>query len=323
MLKRSVVSLLLLFGAVTSHAAEFHWKNDAATGADTLMFGETPVIRYMRAYDPSTEKRREETYKVYHHVFSPQSGALITKGAGGKFPHHRGLYVGWNKTQFEDQNLDFWHCRKGEHFEHKAMMKQTAAANSGSMTAAIQWIDREGKVVISEQRTITVTRIKVSNGPAWQIDWSTILETRRGDIKLRGDRQHSGFQFRAAQSVADANSARYIRPANQPQQPEAFQVSDKKDPDKHVDLGWFAMTCEIDGKRNTVEYFEYGAPNQSHYSERPYGRFGAFYEADITEVNPIKMTYRVIVSEGKAPTRDEIQKRYDAFRRNPFGSRAK
>jgi hypothetical protein len=316
MFKRSTLALAVLLGALSTQAAEFHWKNDSPAGADTLMYGDKPVIRYMRAYDPSTKERREETYKVFHHVFAPQSGGLITKGAGGKFPHHRGLYVGWNKTQFEDQNLDFWHCRKGEHFEHREVLKQSADHKSGSMTAAIKWIDRESKEVIVEQRTVTVTRIKASNGPAWQIDWSTILESRRGDIKLRGDRQHAGFQFRAAQSVADANGARYIRPAKQPQQPEAFQVNDRTDPDKHVDLGWLAMTCEIDDNRHTIEYFERGAPNPSRYSERPYGRFGAFFEADLTESNPIKMTYRVIVSEGPAPTGSEIQKRYNAFRKS-------
>ena len=323
MLKKCPLALALLLGALSTHADEFRWKNDAPTGADTLMYGDKPVIRYMRAYDPSTKERREETYKVYHHVFAPKSGAPITKGAGGKFPHHRGLYVGWNKTQFEDQNLDFWHCRKGEHFEHRKVLKQSADSKSGSMTAAIGWIDREGKEVITERRTVTVTRVKTSNGPAWQIDWSTVLESRRGDIKLRGDRQHAGFQFRAAQSVADANGALYIRPAKQPQQPEAFQVNDRTDPDKHVDLGWLAMTCEIDGQRNTIEYFEMGAPNPSRYSERPYGRFGAFFEADLTESAPLKMTYRIIISEGPAPSGKEIQKRYDAFRKSRPGERKK
>lgn len=319
MLKKSILFLTVLFGSLASYADEFHWSNDKNAGTATLMFGDQSVIRYMHAYDPSTKDRREETYKVYHHVFGPKSGVRITKGHGGKYPHHRGLYVGWNKTQFEDQNLDFWHCRQGEHFEHQGILRQNADQKSGSMTADIRWIDREGKDVIVEERTIDVSRIEVTNGSAWQIDWSTILQSKRGDIKLRGDRQHSGFQFRAAQAVADANSARYIRPENHPQQPEAYQVNDRTDPDKHIDLGWLAMTYELDGKRYTIEYFEHGAPNASRYSERPYGRFGAYYEADITEAEPISMFYRVIVSEGKAPSRDEIQKRYGAFQNDMSG----
>ena len=137
---------------------------------------------------------------------------------------------------------------------------------------------------------------------------------KRGEIVLDGDRQHAGFQYRAAQDVAESNNATYVRPAGFPQQPAPFQVSDKTDPNGHTNLGWFAMSYEIDGKRYNVEYLEDpSVPEPSRYSERPYGRFGAFFDTKFDESKPLEMKYRVIVSEGKTPTQAEVQKHYDEF----------
>src|SRR5262249_33101933 len=118
----------------------------------------------------------------------------------------------------------------------------------------------------------------------------------------------------AANAVAEKNSATYLRPANFPEQPNAFEVADATDPDKHIDLGWLAMTYEIDGKSYTVGYFEDpSVPKPSRYSERPYGRFGAFFKTKLKPDAPLPMKYRVIVTTEAKPTRDVWQKRYDAF----------
>lgn len=316
--------LLLFVSAVLGGSAPlgadekpgFRWENDAEAGTADLYFGEEPVVRYMYAYDPSTPERQHETYKTYHHVFGPGTGAKITKGPGGLYTHHRGLYVGWNKTQFNGQSLDFWHCRKGEHLKHEKFLEMQAGADHGTMTAEIHWNDAEGEPVIVERRTVTVRAIRPegASGHAWQIDWQTVLESRRGEIRLDGDRQHAGFQYRAHNDVADSNGARFIRPENFPQQPEAVQVGDAGDPPAHIDLGWFAMTYERDGQRYTVEYMEHPAlPKPSLFSERPYGRFGAFWKATLTPEEPLAMHYRVVVSSGPAPDSGAIQARYDAF----------
>ena len=312
----AILTLTSTARAADAKERGFHWeKNEEQKTAD-LKYGDQPVLRYMHAYDPSSKARLDETYKVYHHVFGPGTGTLITKGAGGLFPHHRGLYVGWNKTQAGGQSYDFWHCTKGAHQKHVAFKEMTGDAESGTMTAEIHWNDADGKPVIVESRTVTVSKVPASGAPGygWQIDWSTKLESRRGEIELTGDRQHAGFQYRAAQSVAESKGARYVRPEAFPQQPEAVQVGDSGDPPAHINLGWFAMTSEIDGKRYTVEYFEDPSlPKPSLYSERPYGRFGAFFKAKLTEEKPLEMQYRLVVTTGETPERDAIQKRYDEF----------
>lgn len=296
--------------------AGFTWKKQPEKKVADLYYSGTPVLQYVYPYDDSSADSLHDTYKVFHHVYGPGSKAIITKGPGGKYTHHRGLYVGWNKTKFDGKELDFWHCKAGAHLRHAKFIEMKGDIDSGTMTSEIHWNDAKGKPVIQETRKVTVTPLKVATSkvPAWQIDWQTTLESKRGEINLGGDRQHAGFQFRAAQAVAESNNATYVRPKVFPQQPAPFQVSDRKDPNGHVNLGWFAMTYEIDGKRYNIEYFENpDVPKPSRYSERPYGRFGAFFSTTFNEKKPLKMKYRIIVSEGETPTQAEIQKRYDQF----------
>ncbi len=308
--------MLSVFVLITSSclpAERFAWVTDEKAGTSDLMYGDRPVIRYMFAFDTSTKERTQETYKVFHHVFGPSSGRRITKGPGGKYTHHRGLFIGWNKTAFGDgKRYDFWHCKNGAQLRHIRFVQQQADDDHGTMTAEIHWNEPDGQIVLREQRTVTVRKEPVSGG--WQIDWSTKLESQVGDVQLAGDRQHAGFQFRADQAVADANGATYLRPMAFSQQPKAIQVGDKGNPPPHINLGWFAMTYQLDGQRYTVEYFDHpNLPKPALFSERPYGRFGTYFKTELTKSKPLEMKYRLVVSQGDAPSVQSIQARYDAF----------
>lgn len=313
---RFVVLTTLLCGSIASvcasNKAGFHWKNDEKAGTADLFFEDQPVIRYMYAYDTSTETRAHETYKVFHHVYGPDSKTIITKGPHGKYTHHRGLYVGWNKTGFEGKTADFWHCTKGVHQRHSKFLYIDGNENEGAMTAVISWNEADGNPVILEAREVHVRKEPTTGG--WQIDFRSALTPQRvGDITLNGDRQHAGFQFRAAQPVADSNGGTYLRPKSFPQGEAAIQVGDKGNPPAHINLGWFALSYELKGQRYTVEYFDNpNLPKPALFSERPYGRFGTFFKATLKADAPLEMKYRVIVGRGK-PSVDAVQARYDAF----------
>ena len=90
----------VLFGPATkTDRAGFHWSDKEGKSRE-LVFAERPVLRYMHErLDNSTPERRGETYKIYHHVFDPRGTKLVTKGPGGLFPHHRGLFYGFNRIQ--------------------------------------------------------------------------------------------------------------------------------------------------------------------------------------------------------------------------------
>lgn len=308
-------------GMTTLSAADtpLTWKDDAHAGTTDLLWGDAPVLRYMYDYLPATPETLHDTYKVYHHVFDPVTGTRLTKGPGGQFTHHRGIFLAWNKTGYEGKSDDFWHCTKGAHQRHIKFLKLEAGTEQKPLTAEfvaeIGWNDADGKPVIIEQRGLTITLTPGDNGAfTTQIDVRSTLNSQRGPITLEGDRQHAGLQYRADQSVAVANSATYIRPANFPQEPKAIEVGDADNPPRHSNLGWFAMTYPLAEKTYTVEYLEDPAlPKPSLFSERPYGRFGAFFKTAIDTDKPLTLNYRFFIRGGTPPTSAEIQQRYEAF----------
>ena len=70
-------------------------------------------------------------------------------------------------------------------------------------------------------------------------------------MKLDGDPQHAGFQFRASQDVADktAKQTYYLRPDGK-DEPGKFRnwPGDKE----HVDLPWYALSFVLDDQRYTA-----------------------------------------------------------------------
>src|SRR5262245_2981597 len=73
----------------------FAWTDKSGEHAD-LAFAGRPVLRYMYSpLDESSKEARAATMKVFHHVYDPTGQRLVTKGPGGLFPHHRGLFYGF------------------------------------------------------------------------------------------------------------------------------------------------------------------------------------------------------------------------------------
>ena len=65
-----------------------------------IFAGDKPRLRYMHKFDVSTPALKHDHYKPYCHVLAPDGKSYITKGPGGKFTHHRGMFLGWNKIVF-------------------------------------------------------------------------------------------------------------------------------------------------------------------------------------------------------------------------------
>ena len=83
--------------------AGFSWQETDGTFSD-LSYQDRPVLRYVHyPFDDSTPAKRERTFKVFHHLYDPAGKRLVTNdGPPSLFPHHRGIFFGFNKVTYGD-----------------------------------------------------------------------------------------------------------------------------------------------------------------------------------------------------------------------------
>ena len=274
----------------------FVWQSPCP-GQTELLWGGRPVLRYVHpTLDESTPEKRGETYKPYHHVFDPQGKILLTKGPGGLFPHHRGLFFGFNRISYgAGQTADTWHCNKGESQSHEGFERSEVGPVLGRHLCRVAWHGQDGKVFVDELRELT----------AWNSSRGVFLElashltTRVGRVKLDGDPQHAGFQFRATQKVPDktASQTYYLRPDGRG---EPGQFRNWPDHSSHVNLPWHALSFVVDDQRYTACFLDRPQnPKEARFSERDYGRFGSYFEYELTEDRPLDVRYRFWLQEGE------------------------
>jgi hypothetical protein len=280
-----------------------------------------PVMRYMyRAYDPA-KGQRELTYKVFHHLFDPEGKRLVTNGgetdeniAGKKllYPHHRGLMYAFNKITFDDgKQADTWHAKPGDtHQSHEGFAVVEGGPVLGRHRVLVDWHGPKKEVFAKEERELTV--YKVPGGTL--VEFASKLRTAGGKVKLDGDPQHAGFQFRAANEVAEksAKETYFVRPdgIGKPGETRNWDPKKKGGP---VDLPWNAMSFVLGGQRYTVGYFDHQKnPHPSRYSERDYGRFGCYFVYELDDNRPLVVNYRIWLQKGEM-TVDEVARHSSNF----------
>jgi len=248
-----------------------------------------------KAYDDSTPESRHDTYKVFHHVYNPAGEQIITKGPGGKFTHHRGIFFGFSRVSYEGGGADIWHCKGDTHQSHAGFIGQEAGKVLGRHTAAVDWCGGDKRVFVKEQRELTV--YKSSGGVL--IEFASRLCSTGGKVKLDGDPQHAGFQFRASQKVADGDQklTYYLRTDGKGQPGETRNWPGDK---RMANLPWNAMSFVIDGQRYTAVYLDKPTnPKEARYSERTYGRFGSYFVYELDEDKPLEVNYRFWLQDGE------------------------
>ena len=288
----------------------FSWKDKEGEYLD-LLFGGRKTTRYMYAYDTSTPQRIFETYKPLHHVFDAFGKNLLTNGPDGEhgytkgitYPHHRGIFIGWNKLEFGGQRFDLWHM-KGVSQVHQKFLEMAAGPVLARSSSLINWNDKGGEAMIAEQRQVTVFG---QNEPTvLLLEFQSELKAVRGDVFLDGDPEHAGMQYRAHNDVATGGK-----------EVKATYLFHKDGIDAHrdTDLPWAAMSCGLNGRRYSVQHMNHpDNPKQTLYSAyRDYGRFGAFFKKKISIGETLTLRYRILVVEGEMPKRGELAKKYLEF----------
>lgn len=273
--------------------AVYKWADDGKQA--TLSLGDRPLLRYMHeAFDP---ERREETYKVFHHVFAPDGSRIVTKGAGGRYTHHRGLFFGFNKVSYAEgkTRCDIWHCR-GATQEHAGVVADATGPVLGRHRVRVNWNGPDSQPFAQEFRELTVYNVPGGN----LIEFANRVESHVGPIKLDGDPQHAGFHFRADNEVADKTKGKtyYLRPDGKDQPGKTRNWSGKNS--MHVNLDWNCMSFVLGEDRYSAVYMDRPQnPKEARYSERDYGRFGSYFEYEVTEDKPLQLNYRVWLQAGE------------------------
>src|SRR5262245_39106582 len=192
----------------------FYWQKSTKEHTDLewieLDIRRRPVLRYMhRPYDDSTPENRNLSYKVFHHLYDPAGKRLVTNGGHTNegvtdpkkllYPHHRGLQMGWNKCTYGGgKKADTWHCQKDDHQSHEGIVRAEAGPIFGRHRILVDWHGPGKETFAKEERELTAYALPGGT----LIEFAARVKTTGGKVKLDGDPQHAGFQFRAHNDVA-------------------------------------------------------------------------------------------------------------------------
>jgi hypothetical protein len=312
----------------------YNWKmaGDGYSELNLIVLGgarRKPVMGYWyKAYDRSTDQARDLTYKVFHHLYDPAGQRIVTNGGQTNknitkstkllYPHHRGLMFAYNKITYgpgKGTSADTWHAKPGDtHEEHTGFAVVEGGPVLGRHRVLIDWHGPKNEVFAKEEREVTV--YNVPGGTL--VQFVTRLKTTGGTVKLNGDPQHAGFQFRAHNDVAEKSKGQtyYLRPdgKGEPGQTRNWDPKTKKGP---VNLPWDAMSFVLDGKRLTAAYLNHPRnPGESRWSERDYARFGCYFPYEMTPERPLVATYRVWLQDGEM-TGPQVEALHTSFTSPP------
>lgn len=297
-----LVGLLTALPALAAAAPEgghgFELKDTAGDHLDVLLDGKI-VARYMYAHDTSSKERRLETYKPYLHVFDAEGTAPITKGPGGNFTHHRGIFIGWQQISYEGKKYNLWEMGSGD-IVHQKFVDEKATPDEATFTSETKWTLSNGTTILEEQRTLTFHR---ALAPArLLIDFTSKLTATAGDLTLEANAEHGGVQFRPANEI-DTKQTTYVFP------------KENANPHTDRDYPWVGETFTLNGKKHSVvEMSHPDDPKGTEWSAyRDYGRFGALTKNKLKKGEMLTLKYRFLIADGDMPPATMIQKSWDQF----------
>ena len=245
--------------------------------------------------------RGKDTNKPYLHVFDAEGKAPITKGPGGLYTHHRGIFIGWQQLLFQDYRYNLWEMWDGQ-IVHQKFSVRTADRDQATVTSLTDWNLHQGKPIVEEQRTMAFRR-----GAApfrLMIDFTSTLTAPRGNVRLEADPEHGGVQYRPA----DESEGLVKKDPSTCSQAIAEVMSD-------VDYPWVGETYTLKGKHYSVVDLNHpDNPKGTKFSAyRDYGRFGAYVKKEIPSGKSLTLKYRFLITDGPMPGAGVVQKCWDEF----------
>ncbi|MDA0833112.1 MAG: PmoA family protein [Planctomycetota bacterium] len=284
-------------GSIDNAIEGFHWQDEAGQHTD-LFYGERAVMRYQYAAYVSEDDKRDLNNKPFHHLFDSSGKLLVTKGSGGFYTHHQGLFYGFTRITRDGMTSNLWYCHDGEYQSHEEVLEEISGPVMGRHRVRITWRNQQGEPLCNEIREMTAFHAEGGT----LVQFASTLSSAGGTLILDGDPQHAGFQFRAADEVAvreKENLTYYLRVDGKGTGGETRNYPD--DPSMK-DLPWNAMSFVLGERWFTAVYLDHPQnPKPSFYSERTYGRFGSWFGTQTLEEEgpPVAITYRIWLQDGE------------------------
>ncbi len=236
--------------------------------------------------------------KTYLHIYNEQGNQLTMSGMDadgeplGLFPHHRGIFIGWNRIYSDLGVDDLWHMRQGGSLE-LAGYETEVASDGVKLDTTMHWrsrhADEDENLVIVENRRLTIARPDRRT----VVDFDTTLTAHR-DLKLDGDLQHAGVHYRAHHSVEDrAKEVSYLWEPTGLEDRGGRLLSDEF---KWVQFiypkgdNWYLVT-QLNAPINPTE----------ELSWRAYGRFGFFHKDELKAGESRDLSFRFVIQPIDAP----------------------
>jgi len=251
----------------------------------------------------------EDTTKPYLHPLRTASGKIITRGypmetlpgEARDHIHQRSMWF----THGDVNGIDFWandatqqgQSRKGK-IVHRPPMKVNGGKRSGTITGTFEWRDPEGKVLLTEDRTMTFH----SHPTLRMIDFD-IRFTAVGPVKF-GDTKEGSFALRLTTALEERKGGKMTNASGAAGEK---QVWGKPSP-------WVDYSGTLDGEALGVAIFDHpqNPKHPTYWHSRAYGLFAAniFGERDFfsdktrdggVTVEPgksIRFRYRILIHPG-------------------------
>ena len=250
-----------------------------------LIYGEGQQMPYLALYD---EKGRRVT-----NAGIDRDGKEV-----GSEPHHRGIFLGWQKIQSSLGVANLWSMREGTRMQLVSIEKMDATETAAAIVARIEW--RAGnKDASGSDLLITETRRMVISQPdslrRTQVDLAIRLEAAR-ELTLDGNVQHAGVHFRAAHPVAkEPAKTSYLWSPDVPGA-NGTVVSDR--------LQWGEFVFPLEERWYRAAQFNAPANPVQEFSKREYGRFGYFFKKTIARGEALSLVYRFLLESIPAPAQN-------------------
>ena len=306
------LSILTLLAVLSTSHADWAAKDDANTELPGRKVDITQdgVLRARLIYG-------EGQMKPYLRVQGEEGDGLNEWNEKQTYPHHRGIFIGWNKIVSDLGSFDLWHFNNGGKMTVVKLDQIEGGKNSATIVATIEW--RGGKqdsggsdLLLTETRTLTVTR---PAGKTTQVDAQFVLKPAR-DLALGGDLQHAGIHFRASASMEKSKGdTAYVW------EPDLAGPGGKV---ASREMKWVRFTFPIGERWYHATELNAPANPVEELSWRDYGRFGFFFAKTLKKDATLAVKYRFITElaegltakptdEQRAVFRKAAQAQYDAF----------